>query len=182
MANVISVLGLPELQVKVCSFLTPKTLAKCTLVSRQWRELFTPHLWSDICIDESQKSLLRKPLIQKAFRRNRLLIRSFATTSDAVLDSFYYLFEDENVHGTKKRRKAGNTPDQEEVPETQLRKLDLCWSGPKFRSRREQEEVDAREQWSGDGEWGDEVWAQSARFLVCKSPYLVDLSLKLCPL
>ncbi|CAO3566590.1 unnamed protein product [Mortierella alpina] len=175
-----SVFSVPELHAQVCSYLTPRTLAACVGVSRQWKELFTPHLWSDICIDDGQKSLFRKAYIQKAFRRHRELIRAFETTSDTVLNLFFHLFK--NVNNSLKPRKKPIVrlkPEQKELPETQLRKLDLCWSGPTFRSRREEEEFDAREQWSGDGDWGDATWDESALCLICKSPHLVDLTLEL---
>ncbi|KAF9950720.1 hypothetical protein BGZ70_001257 [Mortierella alpina] len=167
-------------QCSVCSYLTPKALAACVRVSRQWRELFTPYLWSDIRIDDDQKSLFRKAYMQRAFRRHRELIRAFATTSETVLDLFYYLFE--NVNASFKARKKPIVrlkPEHKELPETQLRKLDLCWSGPTFRNRREEEDFDSREQWSCDGDWGDDVWDQSALLLIWKSPHLVDLTLNL---
>ncbi|KAF9290310.1 hypothetical protein BGZ68_007403 [Mortierella alpina] len=79
----------------------------------------------------------------------------------------------------KKKKKAALTPDQQELPETQLRKLDLCWSGPRFRSRSDEEEFDSRELCSCDGDWGDEKWDEAALFLIGKSPHLVDLSFNL---
>ncbi|KAG0207646.1 hypothetical protein BGX28_001164 [Mortierella sp. GBA30] len=178
MTDINSIIRIPELHALLCTHLNTQECARCVRVSRRWRELFTPHLWSELHHVYEERFI--KKHFQQKVRHYRHLVRSFATRSDKVLDAFFAIFEDEDYEkiGNKPRRKK-RLPEHDALEETQLRKLDLHWSGPDLTNRREEDDFDMREDWSGDGDWGDYTWDFTALCLVDKSPHLIDLSFDL---
>ena len=165
MVNIYSVLDTPELLEQICAHLTAHQRNQCVLVSHRWRELFTPQLWAEM--HHVEETFFEDEAFREKVRSHRHLIQSLFTSSDKVLEAVNLIFEHEDFTPRRgESRMQRLTDSTDDLPLTELRRLDLSWSGQPKQDRR-----------ANDADWGEYTWDFSCLCIVQKSPRLVNLSL-----
>lgn len=166
MVNVYSVLDTPELLEQICAHLNPHQCTQCVLVSHRWRELFTPQLWAEM--HHIEETFFEDESFREKVRSYRHLIQALFTSSDKVLNTVNLIFEHKDFiprrGESRMQRKPANLTD--DLPLTELRRLNLSWNGQRKHQRR-----------VNDADWGEYPWDFSCMCVVQKSPRLVKLSL-----